>query len=58
MILFRDPLFVLKSKDDELELKLTLSDLESIWKITEKRNITLHKRIDEFLGLWEQRLRK
>lgn len=55
MNLFRGTIFTLSDKQTGITLELTLSDVESIWHMSEKRNISLHKKLDEFMGRWANR---
>lgn len=52
-----EPLFVLVAKDLNLEMELTPLDLQSIYKITKKRNSALYKKLTVFLDKWEQKVK-
>lgn len=53
--LFKSALFELSDKDSGIKVDFTFSDLESMWRITEKRNISLHRKLDDFIERWTNR---
>jgi len=54
--IFEDQIFTLIARDSSIVLGLTLSEIESIWKMSRRFNKSLHSKVDQFIKEWQRKL--